>query len=90
MSTIDVYDRAHFETETFVVQLPLPPLGTLLGIHLLYDEIYHMTYVNHVDQDTAFGRAFPPSFRHSLNILAIGAFGLITVDDVLDAFKSCQ
>jgi hypothetical protein len=39
---------------------------------------------------TAFGRAFPPNFCCSVYVLAIEAFDLITVDDVLDAFRSCQ
>jgi hypothetical protein len=50
---IDVGDRAHFESDPFVIQLPLPPVGTPLVIHLLYYETYHLTYVNHLDQDTA-------------------------------------
>jgi hypothetical protein len=88
--TIDVKDRANFETEPFAVQLSLPPVGTTLGIHLLYDETYRLTYVNHVDQYTAFGRAFPPNFRRSVYVLSIEAFDPIMVDDVLAAFKSSQ
>jgi hypothetical protein len=43
-----------------------------------------------VDQETSFGRAFPPHVRHNVYVLAIGSYDPITVEDVLTAFKSCQ
>jgi hypothetical protein len=80
----------HFETEPCVIQIPLPPICIPLGIHLFYDETYHMTYVSHVNQGNDFGRAFPPNLRRNVYVLAIEAYDPITVEDVLTAFKSCQ
>jgi hypothetical protein len=87
---IDVGYRAPFETKPMVIQLPLPHVDTPLGIHLLYYETNHLTYANHVDQDTAFGRAFPLHFRRNIYVLAIEAFYPVMVDHVITAFNSCQ
>jgi hypothetical protein len=43
-----------------------------------------------VDQTTDFGQAFPPHFRQSVYVLAINGHDLITIDDVLEAFKHDQ
>jgi hypothetical protein len=57
---------------------------------LEFDENYHLPYITHVDQTTAFRQAFPPHFRRSVYVLAINGHDPITVDYVLDAFKQCQ
>jgi hypothetical protein len=82
--TIDVVDRAHFEMETFCVQLPLPQVGIPLNIQLAFDETYHLPYVVQVNQDTAFGRAFPPHFRCNVYILSIGDQDPVTLNETLD------
>jgi hypothetical protein len=65
-------------------------VGIPLNIQLAFDETYHLPYVVQVDQDTAFGRAFPPHFRRNVYILAIGDQDPVTLDETLTAFNSNQ
>jgi hypothetical protein len=88
--TIIVGDCAHFEMEPFCVQLPLPPVGISINIQLAFDETHHLPYVVQVDEDTAFGRTFPPHFRRNVYILAIGDQYPVMLDDTLADFNSKQ
>jgi hypothetical protein len=87
---IYVSDRVPFETEPLAIQVPLPRVGTPLGLQLDFDETYHLPYITHVDQTTDFGKAFPPHFRRSVYVLAINVHDPITIEDILEAFKQCH
>jgi hypothetical protein len=58
--TIDLGDCAHLETEPVAIQLPILPVATALNMELAFDETYHLPYIVSVEQDSDFGRAFPP------------------------------
>jgi hypothetical protein len=42
--SIDVRDRVHFETEPLAIQVPLPPVGTPLGLQLDFGETLCMSF----------------------------------------------
>jgi hypothetical protein len=88
--TIDVGNCAHFETNPFTIQLPLPNTDVTLNFHLAFDETYHLPYIVNTDQDTAFGRVFPPKFCHHVYLLAIAEHDPVTVKDALAEFSSKQ
>jgi hypothetical protein len=87
---IDLGDCAHFETEPFVIHLPLPPIGTALDMELAFDETYHLPYLVSIGQDTSLSHAFPAHFHQNVYILAVADQDHVTVEDVLITINSNQ
>jgi hypothetical protein len=73
-----------------VFPVTLPPFGTSLGITLASDDDYCLCYLAHCDADSLFLQALPPYYRRNIYILTVNNSDPVTVDDILDALKSCQ
>jgi hypothetical protein len=41
--TVDLGDRAHFDTEPFQVTVQLPPVGSSLNVKMSFDQSYQFT-----------------------------------------------
>jgi hypothetical protein len=68
----------------------LPPTGSPLKIKLSFDQAYNLPFLASTVPDSVFASSFPPTFWHNIYILAIGYQYPVTIDEVLDAFHSCQ
>jgi hypothetical protein len=85
-----VGDCAHFETDPFTIQLPLPHTKVPLNLHLAFDDTYDLPYIVNTDQDTAFGRTSPPKFHRNVYLLAIAKHDTVIVAEALNIFASKQ
>jgi hypothetical protein len=64
--SIDACNDAHFETKRILVSVALPHIGTSLGITLVFNEYYHLSYSTQCNSYFAILQALPPYYFHNL------------------------
>jgi hypothetical protein len=88
--TIDIGDLAQFDTEPFQLTVQLPPVGSSLDVKMSFDESYHLPFLVSTISESVLVRSLPANFYRNIYILAIGSDDPVTINEVLDAFRSSQ
>ena len=89
-TTLDLTDHPFLSSPPQIIQFPLPPRGTSLGLTLKECPYHNLPYIASSSHRSPFQQAVPVGFRHNVWILAIGNNSPITVQQVKDDITNLQ